>query len=62
MYAMAKSGIEGLLRVVATDYGEFNLRANIVRPGIIMTDRNKRFWMRSDYTNAMNEILPNKCL
>lgn len=62
MYAMAKSGVEALLRVIATDYGEFNIRANMVRPGVIMTDRNKRFWMRSDYTNAMNEVLPNKSL
>jgi len=60
LYAMAKSAIEGLLRVVATDYGEYNIRANSIRPGIIATERNKRFWSRSDYVGLMTEIIPAK--
>ena len=62
LYSMAKSGIEGLLKVVGTDYGEYNIRANILRPGVIATDRNKRFWARSDYMKLMTELIPSKSL
>lgn len=62
LYSMSKSALEGVIKVVATDYGEFNIRANIIRPGVIATERNKRFWSRSSYTSFMTELIPAKAL
>lgn len=39
MYAAAKSGIVGFTRSLAHDVGPYGIRANIVSPGWIMTER-----------------------
>lgn len=38
-YAMAKSGIMGLMRNVATRYGKDGIRANAIAPGLIAHDK-----------------------
>jgi 3-oxoacyl-[acyl-carrier protein] reductase len=57
-YCAAKSALEGLFLNLAVDYGENNVFFNIVRPGIIATERTKRFWKRSHYLERMKEIIP----
>lgn len=57
-YSMAKAGIEALIRTIGTDYGEFNIRANSIRPGVVATERTKRFWARSTYVQAMSAAIP----
>ena len=57
-YALCKSGLEGLFVNVAVDYGEFNITANILRPGFIATKRTERFWKRSDYLKKVADLIP----
>lgn len=57
-YCMAKRALEGMILNLATDYGEFGIRSNILRPGIIATERNERFWKRSSYQERIQEIIP----
>ena len=44
-YTAAKSGVIGLTRGLARDLGPHGIRANIVYPGWIMTDRQLDLWM-----------------
>ena len=44
-YTAAKSGVIGLTRGLARDLGPHRIRANIVYPGWIMTDRQLDLWM-----------------
>ena len=43
-YAIAKSAIEGLTRVMAAELGPDNIRVNSVAPGWIMTERQREMW------------------
>jgi 3-oxoacyl-[acyl-carrier protein] reductase len=57
-YCLAKSALEGLMFNLAVDYGEFNVFFNVLRPGIIATERTKRFWKRSHYLEKIQKIIP----
>ncbi|MFC6763794.1 SDR family NAD(P)-dependent oxidoreductase [Natrinema soli] len=46
-YSSARSGVLGLSRLIATQYGHHGIRSNVVCPGTIETDRRDR---------AMNEV------
>lgn len=61
-YCAAKAALEGLILNLAVDYGEDNVYFNIVRPGVIATERTKRFWKRSHYLEKVQEIIPSKAL
>jgi 3-oxoacyl-[acyl-carrier protein] reductase len=61
-YCAAKAAIEGLFLNLAVDYGEFDIYCNIVRPGIIATERNRRFWKRSNFMDRIEQITPSKKL
>ena len=58
LYSMGKSAIEGLITNIAVDYGKYNITANTIRPGIIKTQRTKRFWERSYYEKRMSRGIP----
>lgn len=57
-YCAAKSAVEGLCLNLAVDYGEHNVFVNIVRPGIIATERTKHFWKRSHYLEKVTKVIP----
>ena len=40
-YAASKSGVEGMVRVLASDLSKFNVRVNAVAPGFIETNMMK---------------------
>lgn len=61
-YCLAKSALDGLMLNLAVDYGEDGIFFNIIRPGVIATERTKRFWKRSHYLERMQEIVPAKAL
>tara|TARA_B110000211_G_scaffold219364_1_gene265046 strand:- start:986 stop:1756 length:771 start_codon:yes stop_codon:yes gene_type:complete len=42
-YAAAKSGIEGLSRILAREYGEANIRVNSIMPGWTATEHHKKY-------------------
>jgi 3-oxoacyl-[acyl-carrier protein] reductase len=62
MYCLGKAAMEGLILNLAVDYGEFNIYSNILRPGIIKTERTKRFWEREFYSERMSRPIPAKKL
>ncbi|WP_299131626.1 SDR family oxidoreductase [uncultured Amaricoccus sp.] len=43
-YTAAKSGILGLTRSIARDFGPFNIRANALMPGWVLTRRQLDLW------------------
>lgn len=62
LYCLTKSAIEGLFLNLAVDYGQDNIFFNIVRPGIIATERTKKYWKRSHYLEKVQSIIPAKKL
>lgn len=53
IYAMSKSALAGLTRVVASELGKHDIQVNCIAPGFIVTDLNRDMWVRPD----MNEWL-----
>ncbi|MGH7249279.1 MAG: SDR family NAD(P)-dependent oxidoreductase, partial [Pseudomonadota bacterium] len=43
-YAISKSGMAGLTRVLAVEWGEHNIQVNLIAPGFILTDLNRDMW------------------
>jgi gluconate 5-dehydrogenase len=43
-YAITKSGLWGLTRVLAAEWGRFNIQTNLIAPGFIITDLNRKMW------------------
>ncbi|GAB5377918.1 MAG: SDR family oxidoreductase [Acuticoccus sp.] len=59
LYAMAKAGIEGLTRALASEFGKDRIRVNCVVPGWVMTERQLRLWVDA---TAEEKINTNQCL
>lgn len=58
LYCLGKSALEGLISNIAVDYGKYNITANTLRPGIIKTERTRRFWEREFYAKRMSRGIP----
>lgn len=43
-YAITKSGLWGLTRVLAAEWGRYNIQVNCIAPGFIITDLNRKMW------------------
>jgi NAD(P)-dependent dehydrogenase (short-subunit alcohol dehydrogenase family) len=44
IYAMTKSALAGLTRVLAAEWGKHNIQVNCIAPGFILTDLNRQMW------------------
>ncbi len=58
-YTASKSGVLGLTRSLARDYGQYNIRVNTVSPGWIMTQRQLEKWVTPETEQV---ILERQCL
>ena len=54
-YTTSKAAIHGLTRSLARDLGPFNIRANTVSPGWVMTQRQKSLWLTPDGERQIEE-------
>lgn len=46
VYAITKSGLAGLTRVLAAEWAPYNIQVNCIAPGMILTDLNREVWQR----------------
>ncbi|MDE2462419.1 MAG: SDR family oxidoreductase [Alphaproteobacteria bacterium] len=62
VYTAAKSAVIGLTRSVARDLGPHHIRANIVYPGWIMTQRQLDLWVteEADAKRAAGQCIPDR--
>jgi NAD(P)-dependent dehydrogenase (short-subunit alcohol dehydrogenase family) len=55
-YTTSKAAIHGLTRGLARDLGPFNIRANTVSPGWVMTERQKKLWVTPDAEKQIDAV------
>jgi NAD(P)-dependent dehydrogenase (short-subunit alcohol dehydrogenase family) len=58
-YTTSKAAVHGLTRGLARDFGPFNVRANTVSPGWVMTERQKNLWLTPE---GERELEASQCL
>ena len=51
VYAMTKSALAGLTRVLAAEWGRQNIQVNCIAPGFILTDLNRKMWQAPEMKN-----------
>jgi NAD(P)-dependent dehydrogenase (short-subunit alcohol dehydrogenase family) len=55
-YTASKAAVHGLTRGLARDFGPFNIRANTISPGWVMTERQKKLWLTAEGERQMDEL------
>ena len=48
VYTMTKSALWGLTRVLAAEWGRYNIQVNCIAPGFIITDLNRQMWQAKE--------------
>lgn len=59
VYAMTKSALAGLTRVLAAEWAEYDIQVNCVAPGFILTDLNREMWQPDKMKQWLAGAQPN---
>jgi len=59
VYAMTKSALDGLTRVLAAEWAEHNIQVNCIAPGFILTDLNRDMWQPDEMKQWLAQVQPN---
>lgn len=59
VYAMTKSALAGLTRVLAAEWAEHNIQVNCIAPGFILTDLNRSMWEPAEMKEWLKGAQPN---
>lgn len=57
-YGISKAGEIALVRNIALEYGQYNIRANAIAPGLIKTDFARALWENPDFLNERINATP----
>jgi NAD(P)-dependent dehydrogenase (short-subunit alcohol dehydrogenase family) len=55
-YTTSKAAIHGLTRGLARDLGPYNIRANTVSPGWVMTERQLKMWVTPESETRLDQL------
>jgi len=58
-YAISKSGLWGLTRVLAAEWGRHNIQVNCIAPGFIITDLNRAMWQSEEMLGWLKGVQAN---
>ncbi len=58
IYGIAKSGIEMMTKVLASELAQSNIQVNAVAPGMVRTDFSKPFWSNQDLYEQIVKGIP----
>jgi NAD(P)-dependent dehydrogenase (short-subunit alcohol dehydrogenase family) len=58
-YTACKSAVLGLTRSLARDFGKYNIRANAIAPGWVLTERQRKLWLTPE---SHARLMENQCL
>ncbi|MCB9385406.1 MAG: SDR family oxidoreductase [Bryobacterales bacterium] len=59
VYAMTKSALAGLTRVLAAEWAEHDIQVNCIAPGFILTDLNRAMWQPPEMKQWLEGAQPN---
>ena len=59
IYAMTKSALAGLTRVLAAEWAKFDIQVNCIAPGFILTDLNRHMWEPPEMAAWLKGVQPN---
>ncbi len=57
-YALAKSALGGLTRVLAAEWAQYNIQVNAILPGFILTDLTRAMWEKPEMLAWMRSVVP----
>ena len=59
VYAMTKSALAGLTRVLAAEWAHANIQVNCIAPGFILTDLNRDMWQTENMAEWLKGVQAN---
>jgi NAD(P)-dependent dehydrogenase (short-subunit alcohol dehydrogenase family) len=59
VYAITKGGLGQLSKVLAVEWAPYNIQVNVIAPGFIVTDLNRKMWQRDDMLAWLKATQPN---
>ncbi|MFC1980719.1 SDR family NAD(P)-dependent oxidoreductase [Chloroflexota bacterium] len=57
-YSIAKAGVVMLTRLLARELGSYNIRANAIAPGLVMTEMGRPTWSNPEKLKQREAVIP----